>query len=1241
MKDQSFSYRIVKVGGKAVAVALTAFGILTSAANAGDVFLGTALSSTVLSDGGTRVENTYLDDNVNREASWTNGTGLIQPNPAGYNVSQSRAGDVFYGNSVVYYTYRDGDGARSSSTAGHLPLLWTSDWRSIDGGDTYFSVDAVRDSQFVANKFASINDLTGNNYYFGAGSQVDDIERGFKAFASGSFSLTNCNLTSIACWGNYVFGRNIGEAAGTVTDYAINITGNAYFDGNNTINGDARATNFWVDGNNSSFNGTVVVTQAITVNGNDNVFNGAVTANNVDLYGDRTAFAGNVTVTNGLNFLNGVTASMTNGADITGNVKMGGNDATLRLSDTSNITGNVTGTGTDNGSLVFEGSGVVTGQVGAIKNISVLGNQARVQLNTASGNTTVNSLNITADQAAVEVYGQLTGNVNMNGHYSKLELVNRGDQSVQTAGMNGVLDFGMYKSNQALVAPDTYGKGTLEVGNNVNVKFSDDPTAGIKLTNADNATVVFAGNSTVTGDLGSADSTKHNTPYKIYAGAGTSTVTFNGHVFVGAGNLNVGPSNTTVKLNGATGDAVALTGNLVFGTGTPVSVEGQAYTTYGDAGVNGTWGNAGTVELADGKDISGSITTVTNGTGNMKFMGSSAYANSIGASDKKLASVIFNAGTAGSAAAPVQSTIAGDVWANQVTIGNGSAYTNATLTAGNHQLGDALTLAGANTALNLMTGTTTNTANTTTSSALLSNLTKNADGTLANAGTSRATVGNGGITTNGGTLNFAVDAGAVAAHTGAIVPASSGTLSTSGNLTMNGAEKINVTLLGSMKNGETINLINATGNGTANTTLTTAAKDNSFVIDTTVAQVGGDLVFAASRANNQYIAKSATTGHFSNAAALRLGTLAADGSANGSTYTEDMQTVFNKLDLNEWGFGNNEANLAKQMKRLAPISNGSITQSALDAGNLALNTMGNRMASLRADKAPLGIAGAEVEGRDGQWIKLVGNNSKQNAKGDYDGYSANTTGLVWGADTRIDKDALLGVGLSATNTRVSQSGFRSGDSNSITSYEIAGYGAYQFTQEFYGEGSLSYARHNITGNRLTALDRVAKADYSANQLTGRLGIGYRFVLDDKQTLTPMLNLESSSLSSGAYTETGADALNLKLNSQKLTRTRTSLGLRYLAENTTDAGTVYRPELTAAIYRDGSGTTKDTVAAFEGDLTGNTFSTTNTVLGRSGYNLAAGVSILNSKTSLVQLHLGYDHREGFSSTSARIKARWDF
>lgn len=1234
MKDQSFSYRIVKIGGKAVSVALTAFGLMTGAAQADNVWLGTQYSSVTgymnsanlfLAETGAASTAQHYENgadawNCGSCDSWSaSQSGNTNANTA-YSISQSRGGDVYYQSTVIY----------SVVTNQPDELLYTnksiaeSKYYVIDG-DLGLTSTANRVGNYQENKFYSIVDATsGQKYYFGTGAEINAVSRGHNAFSTG-VSVDGNGSNQEWFWVN--FGYNEGAVGGADQTHAINIAGDAYFAGNNTVNGSATANSFTIHGDGSTFNGEVVATAAVTVNGNNNTFNSTVTADKVDLYGDKTTFAGDVTVANGLNFKNGVSASLTNGSGITGNVNMGSNDATLTLSNGSQVTGDVTGTGTDNGTLVFEKSGVVTGTVGTIKNINVLGNKALVQLNTSSGDTTVNALNITADQAAVEVYGKLTGNVRMNGHFSKLELLDRNGTAAGGAnGMNGTLDFGMYKSNLALLAPDTYGKGTLEVGHNVNVKFSDDPTSGIKLTNADNATVVFAGSSVVTGNLGSAAGEgKHNTPYKIYAGSDTSTVTFNGHVYVGAGNLNVGPSNTTVKLNGVADDSVALTGNLVFGTGTPTSVEGSAYSTYGDAGINGTWGNAGTVELADGKNITGSITTVANGTGIMKFMGASMYGNSIGTSGLKLASVTFNAATAGTAVAPVQVTITGDVWANQVTIGNGLAYTNATLTAGSHQLGDGLTLAGANTTLNMLGATTT----------------QNADGTLSNAGVSTATVGNSGIATHDATLRFAVDAGNVAARTGAIVQPANGIITTTGDLTMNGNEKVSVTLLGSMRNNQSIKLIDAAG---GNATTAASLSDNSFVIDTIVTRNSGDLVLTASRASDVYVTKSATTGHFSNAAALRLGTLAANGDSinnPGRNYTSDMQTVFNKLDLNQWGYGNNEANLANQVKRLAPISNGSITQSALDAGMLALNTMGNRMASLRADKNLVGIDTAETEGRDGQWVKLVGNSSKQNAKGAYDGYSARTSGMVWGTDTRLNKDALLGMGLSVTNTSVEQADFRAGQSSTIRSYELAGYGAYQFSEQFYGEGSVSYARHNITGSRLTAIDRMAKADYNADQLTARLGIGYRFVLDDKQTLTPMFNLESSRLSSDTYTETGADALSLKLNEQKVTRNRASLGLRYLSENSTAAGTVYRPELSAAIYRDNKGLPQNTTAAFAGDLTGNTFNTTGMEVARSGYNLAAGVSILNSKTSLVQLHYGYDHREGFRSHSARIKVRWDF
>ncbi|MEN9776208.1 MAG: hypothetical protein RL322_3278 [Pseudomonadota bacterium] len=206
--------------------------------------------------------------------------------------------------------------------------------------------------------------------------------------------------------------------------------------------------------------------------------------------------------------------------------------------------------------------------------------------------------------------------------------------------------------------------------------------------------------------------------------------------------------------------------------------------------------------------------------------------------------------------------------------------------------------------------------------------------------------------------------------------------------------------------------------------------------------------------------------------------------------------------------------------------------------------------------------------------------------------------------------------------------------------QIAGYGSYQFTEELYAEGSLSYGRHDVNGNRLTALDRTARADYRADQLTVRLGVGYRFVIDTKQTLTPMLNLESARLSSDAFTETGADALNLKFGEQSVTRSRISLGLRYLTEATTDSGMPYRPELSAAIYRDNKDMTQGTAASFAGDLTGQTFSTPGITVGASGYNLLAGVSFVTSKTSLVQVQFGYDHRDGFANRIGRLSARWD-
>lgn len=1161
--EKQFSYRIVKIGGKAVAVALTALGLMAGGVDAAEVLLGTSYGQIAPDDMGTRAGGQWHAADY-----WVN---VYNPS-ASYSVATSRAGDIFYGNTVTY---------SGTNGAAYNVYPWGSN--PVDGGfgvldDSYpwIAIDAQRTGTFQVNTFGDITDGAANNYYFGVGTTVGDFSRGSKAYAYGSYWTTGGDASGGD--GYYSITVYSGAAAGTQTTNAIQITGAATFDGDNQINGSVVAGGVYVRGSNVNFNGSVTAPIYFSAAG---------------------------------------AANINGGGDVVGTVDFQGHDATLTLSNLSDITGSVVNSATDNGTLNFEGSSVVTGAVGTINAVNVTGATSRVQLNTVSGDTTVNTLTISADKAVVEVGGKLTGNVNMGGHTSKLELNDRGG-----VGMVGTVDFGK------IVNTETQGRGTLEIGNGVNAAFGAN---GIQLANAANSTLLFAGSSTVTGDVGSGSDTS-KTPYKIYAGAGTSTVTFNGRVYVGAGDLNVGPSNTTVKLN------AGLTGDLVFGTGTPVSsLSGDVYADYGDNGLVGqTWGNGGTVELADGQTITGSITTLTNGTGTMKFMGSSAYLNDIGTSGAKLSAVTFNAAASGMVAedpVPVISTITGDVYANQVTIGNGSAYTTATLTPGAHILGNALTLAGANTVLNLH-------------GAFNSEFGPNAENNkLSSSGFNQVEVQGGNIITNGATLKFAVDAGDVTDADGAVLADTSSLLFTNGGaVNLSGGAKVDVALMGSVANGQVARLITGTANLVPGTSDNVTLAHNSFVLREagalTLRQNTGtqDLELLVNRTAAIYKESSATEGHFSNAAADQLGTLAAAGAG----YTSDMQTVFNKLDIDQWGFGDTQTKLATQVKRLAPIANASGAQAALASTTSVLTSVGERLAVLRGDVAMAGLNGnGRQMGTDNTgWVKVLGSNSKAKAIGDYDGFKVTNSGLVAGADAKVG-NGVVGGSFSYVTSNITQQDFRLGDTAKMNSGTLAVYGTQEYGDVFV-DGALAVSKHNLESNRATAIARVAQADVDMNQTTLKLSAGYRIGIDDSKVnvLTPMVSVEAASLKQKAYTETGADALSLNVDSKNVSRTRASLGLRF---NTTieGANTTFYPEFSVAFNRNSGMRNTDVVANYVGDTTATSFTTAGAVLPKSSYTVGAGLRFATSKTSEVQIGYRYEGGNGLSGSSAQVRGAWSF
>lgn len=1166
--EKQFSYRITKIAGRAVAVAMCALtGLaLMSGAQAADVYLGSSYSTGTPVDGTTRTGAQWCGCDI-----WVNdyyATGS-------YGVAASRAGDIFYGNTV---TFSGTDSvAFNNYPWGSNPV--TGNYYYLNDSSPWVHVDAQRTGTYLQNTFGNIVDVSTspvNNYYFGAGSSVSNTSRGEKAYAAGEYWA----------WGDYgyysiqVYG---GAAAYAGTANAIDINGSATFDGNNQING------------------SVIADGGVYIRGSDINFNGSITA---PIY---FSAAGAV--------------SINGGGDINGTVSFQGHNATLTLSNGSDITGSVINNGTDNGTLNFEGSSSVTGGVGAMNAVNVKGAASLVQLNTVSGDTTVNTLTISADKAVVEVGGKLTGNVNMGGHTSKLELNDRGGQ-----GMVGTVDFGK------IVNTETQGRGTLEIGSGVNASFGAN---GIQLANAANSTLLFAGSSVVSGVVGSGtDASK--TPYKIYAGAGTSTVTFNDRVYVGAGNLNVGPSNTTVELN------AGLAGHLVFGAGTPVSsLSGDAYTTYGDGGLVGQdWAvdpAEGTVELADNQTITGSITTGVPNAGHMKFMGRSAYSNSIGASNAKLASVTFNAATPDIDEAPVVSTIAGDVFANLVTIGNGSAYTTATLTPGAHILGNNLTLAGPNTVLNLH-------------GAFNSEFGPNAENTkLSSVGFNQVEVQAGNITTTGATLKFAVDAGDVTAANGAVLAGTSSRLSTNGGaVNLHDGANVHVALMGSVANTNTdrpaVALIAGTADLVLGTSENVSLTHNSFVLREAGALTlrqntsTDDLELVVNRTAEIYKESSATVGHFSNAAADRLGALA----AAGEDYTSDMQTVFNKLDIDQWGFGNTQANLATQVKRLAPIANASGAQAALASTTSVLTAVGERLSVLRGDVAMAGLNGngRQMGAENTGWVKVLGSSNKAAAIGDYDGYKVTNSGLVAGADAKVG-NGVVGGSFSYVSSNISQQDFRLGDTAKLNSGTLAVYGTQEYGDVFV-DGALAFSQHSLASNRATAIARIAQADVDMNQTTLKLSAGYRIGIDDSKVnvLTPMVSVEAASLKQKAYTETGAGDLSLNVDSKNVSRTRTSVGVRF---NTTieGASTTFYPEFMVALNRNNGMRNTDVVANYVGDTTATSFTTTGVVLPKSSYTVGAGLRFATSKTSEMQIGYRYEGGNGLSGSSAQVRGAWSF
>jgi len=171
------------------------------------------------------------------------------------------------------------------------------------------------------------------------------------------------------------------------------------------------------------------------------------------------------------------------------------------------------------------------------------------------------------------------------------------------------------------------------------------------------------------------------------------------------------------------------------------------------------------------------------------------------------------------------------------------------------------------------------------------------------------------------------------------------------------------------------------------------------------------------------------------------------------------------------------------------------------------------------------------------WGRVFGSRADQDDRKGASGFSADSWGLGFGADAEVAAGTRVGLAYGYAKTSVNGNTDLAGtaqDSN-ISSHLFSAYGNKELGQN----RSLSWqADLGVSDNdskrqlNFGGLNRTARANYRTYSAHVGAALRQQFALSEATSLTPALRADYTWLKSQSYQETGADALNLHVASQK-------------------------------------------------------------------------------------------------------------
>lgn len=364
---------------------------------------------------------------------------------------------------------------------------------------------------------------------------------------------------------------------------------------------------------------------------------------------------------------------------------------------------------------------------------------------------------------------------------------------------------------------------------------------------------------------------------------------------------------------------------------------------------------------------------------------------------------------------------------------------------------------------------------------------------------------------------------------------------------------------------------------------------------------------------------------------LATGGQAAEGLAkagvdrNGIVATKAfIDSVLAKLPVNSnlyQAFINaNDAELRQLASQLQPETNRAAQSASLAATGLTNSAIGSRASSLGANSGD-----ALVE--TGAWVKVLRGNSDQGSRGGIAGYDADSTGLIIGADGKLNEQTTLGLALSHVRTDVSSD---SGNDTDVSTTLLTAYGAWE--QGPYSVlGSLSYGKSDNESKRYIAGER-AKGDYDSNILALDLSAGYTIKLNDNLDLIPTLASRYAKVQIDSFTEKGTAAA-LRTSSQSLEVFDVGGGFKLEG--------VYgdfKPSARLMAFHDFAQDSANATSSYA--LGGATFATTGAPATKWTYEAGIGLDWTKGNYTIGASY-DYTRKADFNADTMTLKARYDF